>query len=136
MLTDRERELWREIQHRLAHDADWSRTVHSVERRAPGDHLRLTHPGTLLVAVTLIMLVLLGPNPLTQAEVATRQQPPTPQRSSLLSQPGTGVDFLTGVEWVPARELPGPLGPTDTSTVHPQHVAPSPTSRATPSAAA
>ena len=137
MLTDRERETWREIQHQLVHDLDGTRTVHSVKRRAPGDHHRLTHPGTVLAAMTLIAALLVGPNPLTRPELATRYQAAEPQRASLLSQPTAAVEYLIGVEWAPAREIQALLGPTDTSTVHPQGVAHSaPASRIAPSAAA
>jgi hypothetical protein len=136
MLTDREQETWREIQHQLVHDLDWTRTVHSVERRAPGDHHRLTHPGTVLAAMTLIVALLVGPNPLTRTELAARQQSPEPNRASLLSEPAAAVEYLTGVEWAPAREIPGLLGPTNTSTVHPQDAVLSPASRIAPSAAA
>lgn len=136
MLTDRDRETWREIQHQLVHDLDGTRTVHSVERRAPGDHHRLTHPGTVLAVMTLIVAVLIGPNPLTGTALAARRQAPEPQRASLLSQPAAGVEFLTGVRWAPAREIPGLLGPTDTSTVHPRGDVRSPASRIAPPAAA
>ena len=136
MPTDRDRKTWREIPHPLVHDLHGTRTVHSVERRAPGDHHRLAHPGTVLAAMTLIVVLLLGPNPLSRTEVADRRRSPEPHRASLLSSPA-GVEFLTGVAWAPAREIPGLLGPTDTSTVHPQGVAQSaPESGIAPSAAA
>jgi hypothetical protein len=105
MLSDRERETWREIQHQLVHDLDWTRTVHSVERRAPGDHHRLTDPGTVLAALTLIVALLVGPNPLTRTEFAARQQSPEPHRASLLSQPAAAVDYPQDAALSPASRI-------------------------------
>jgi hypothetical protein len=116
VLTDSERQAWREIQRRLVTDPDFARSVHAVHRRAPGDQHRPTRPSTILVAVTLIMLLLAGPNPLTQTEIAARHQTPEPRRSTLLSRPGADVEYLTGLEWAPAWEIAGLLVPTDTGT--------------------
>jgi Protein of unknown function (DUF3040) len=136
VLTDRERRTWHEIQHRLVTDPDFARSMHAVHRRAPGDQHRPTRPSAILVALTLIVLLLTGPNPLTQTEIAARQQTPEPQRSSPLSRPGADVEYLTGVQWAPAREIPGLLAPTDTGTHGPRGAAGSPPSGCTPSAAA
>ncbi|MGH3467712.1 MAG: hypothetical protein ACRDQF_08295 [Thermocrispum sp.] len=113
MLTDRERQTWREIQRRVVEDSDFKRTFHAVERQGPGDHLRPPHHRTVLVTLALAMLLLVGPNLLTDDEVADRQQPPTPQESSALGRLGAG-EYMTGVEWAPARETQWLVGPSDT----------------------
>lgn len=66
-----------------------------------------------LVTLALTMLLLVGPNLLTDDEVADRQQPPTPQESPALARPGAG-EFMAGVEWGPARETQWLAGPSDT----------------------
>lgn len=113
MLTDRERQTWREIQCRLVEDSDLKRTLHAVERQGPGDRLRPPHHRTVLGALALTLLLLVGPNLLTDDEVTDRQQPPPPQESSALARLGAG-EFMTGVEWGPAQETPWLVGPSDT----------------------
>jgi hypothetical protein len=108
VLTDREQETWREIQRQLVDDPDFR----PVERHGPGDHHRSARPNTIVVALTLVALLLVGPNLLTDAEIAGRQQPPRPHESP--APAGLDPDaHAIGVAWAPARESRGPVGPTD-----------------------
>lgn len=57
MLTDRERQTWREIQRRLVENDDFLRSFHSAERRPPGDHLPMALTLMLLAGPTDIHLL-------------------------------------------------------------------------------
>ncbi|MPZ86366.1 MAG: DUF3040 domain-containing protein [Actinophytocola sp.] len=129
MLSDRERAMLREIERRLAmEDPRFVRSFYPVERRPPGDHHRRAHPSVLVVKVTLLTLLLVGPNPLTESQVANRARPPAPRRSS--APPG-------GVAAAYAPPAPEHPGPADISGIL-AHPVPSPstTDRITPTAAA
>ncbi|MGH3756258.1 hypothetical protein [Actinophytocola sp.] len=68
------------------------------------------HEIPVLVDLTLVMVLLVGPNLLTGAEVADRRRPPTPRKSSVLEGHSAG-EYLNGVTWVPTRETWEPAGP-------------------------
>jgi hypothetical protein len=112
VLTDREQKTWREIQRRLVDDPDFRTTFHPIERHGPGAHHRSTRPNTVVVALTLVALLLAGPNLLTDAEIADRQRPPRSHESPAPA----GLDpvaYAIGAEWAPSRR-PGVLaGPAD-----------------------
>jgi hypothetical protein len=134
VLTDREQETWREIQRRLVDDPDFRPTFHPVEQPGPGDHHRPARPTMLLVALTLVVLLRVGPNLLTDAEIADRRQPPRPHESA--APAGLDQDtYAIGVAWAPARESRGPVGPTDIPVVGRLGVS-APPHGAAPSAAA
>lgn len=83
MLSDRERDVLREIEHRLTiEDPAFVRSFHPVGHRPPGAHRRRAHPRELVVAATMLALLLFGPNPLTGTQAANRTRPPAPRRSS------------------------------------------------------
>jgi hypothetical protein len=112
VLTDREQETWREIKRRLVDDPDFRPTFHPVERPGPGDHHRPTRLAMAVVTLTLVVLLLVGPNLLTEAEITDRQRPPRPHESS--APPGLDPGAYTiGTEWAPARESRGLVGSTD-----------------------
>jgi hypothetical protein len=136
VLTDREQKAWREIQRRLVDDPDFRPTFHPIERPGPGDHHRPTRPNMIVVALTLVALLLIGPNLLTDAEIADRRQPPRPDESP--APAGLDPDaYAIGMEWAPAPEFRGLVGPTDIPRGRRPGVAVStPPRGSTPSAAA
>jgi hypothetical protein len=112
VLTAPEQETWREIQRRLVDDPDLRPTLHPVERPGPGDRHRRARSGTIVVALTIAGLLVVGPNLPTDSEIADRQQPPRPSGSSAPAGYDLG-DHAIGAAWPPARESWGPAGPGD-----------------------
>lgn len=69
-------------------------------------------PNTVVVALTLVALLLIGPHLLTDAEIAHRRQPPRPDESPAPADLDPDA-YAIGMEWAPAPESEELVGPTD-----------------------
>jgi hypothetical protein len=83
MLSGHERDTLREIQRQLLiQDHPAVRSFHAAPGRPANDHWRQVCTTAVLVAVTVIVLMLVGPNAFTYKDIATHRRPPAPRRSS------------------------------------------------------
>lgn len=79
----RDRNTLREIQRQgLVEDQGFVRSFPATQRTSPGDHCRQLYASVVLVTAALIVLMLVGPNVLTEKEIVARRMPPAPRRSS------------------------------------------------------
>ncbi|MHA6797679.1 DUF3040 domain-containing protein (plasmid) [Pseudonocardia bannensis] len=83
MLDDRDRELLFEIERRLLiEDPKRVRSFEAAPHGRPPDH----HPGTDMITtvagLTLCVVLLIGPRPLTDAEIATRRSAAPPRAAA------------------------------------------------------
>lgn len=113
MPSAREREALRAIQHQFStggHSA--ARSFHTGQTRSPNDHRRPARPTVTLVMTALVVLMLVGPNVLTEKEVRALTTP-SPRHSR--AAPGTLAELadreFTGchILWLPVtpETVPG-----------------------------
>jgi hypothetical protein len=88
-----ERETRREIHRQfLVEDRDFMRIFHALDSRSPSD--RHSHATVFLVAATFLVLTMVGPDIMTEEEVAVRRRPPAARRSW---PPRIPFDGMTGL---------------------------------------
>lgn len=106
MLSAREGETLREIQHQFLPEERVARPFLSLIGRSPSDRDRPMYATAVLVTTALFVLMLVGPNVLTESEIRARMTL-SPRRS--WATPGslpelTDLDYLP---WSHAQMLPG-----------------------------
>lgn len=106
MLSTRERETRREIQYQFLPGERVARQFLSLLGRSPNDRDRPMYANAVLVTTALFVLMLVGPNVLTEKEIRARMSS-SPRRS--WATPGslpelTDLDYLP---WSHAQMLPG-----------------------------